>query len=100
MFPIGWVDRGPDEVEMGLNRLRTRVQRLETAVGGSQFLRRKLQRFASRVGLDPDHLNVLSIGREAQLDQCIDNDGRITWEGFCLIRDLSSGGLGSPIHRH
>ena len=68
--------------------LKKRVERLETATGGDLHVR--LRAFAARVGVTPDRLIALAGEHRERLAKEIGDDGLITWEGLCWLRDLGA----------
>ena len=66
--------------------LKRRIERLE-ASGGSDF-EKNIRLLAPKIGIEPDELLQVVKGHAPYLKKQVQDGGTITWEGFCLVRDL------------
>ena len=68
--------------------LRKRVERLEKVSEGD--FQTKVEALALRLGVPAERLLVIAKSGERQLCPNISLDGMVTWEAFCLLRDLGA----------
>jgi len=79
--PVG----SAEGTDMTKNLMR-RLERLEQR--GSPAWQTRLRAFARKLAFDEEEFLAIVKGHERQLAEHVDEDGRITWEGFQLLYSL------------